>query len=149
MEQITRADIEARITRDNPWWADPTVALEERDFPRRVYFQPFKALALNFEIRRAAILLGPRRVGKTVIIRQLILDAISAGIDPKRILYASIDAPIYLRLSLEQFISFLPSKETNCQRIVIFDEIQYLKEWEVHIEDLVDTYPNIKFIASG
>ena len=97
MEQITRADIEARIARDNPWWADPTVKLDEQDFPRRAYFPLLKALAFNFEVRRATILLGPRRVGKTVMIRQLISDAISEGFDPQCILYASIDAPIYLR----------------------------------------------------
>jgi len=32
---------------------------------------------------------------------------------------------------------------------VIFDEIQYLKEWEVHLKSLVDSYFNSRFIASG
>ncbi len=32
---------------------------------------------------------------------------------------------------------------------VFFDEIQYLRDWEVHLKSAVDTYPNIKFIASG
>lgn len=31
----------------------------------------------------------------------------------------------------------------------IFDEIQYLKNWEVHLKDLVDSYPLVKFIATG
>ena len=149
MEQITRSDIEARIARDNPWWADPNAPLEERDFPRRAYFASLKELALNFDVRRATILLGPRRVGKTVMIRQLILEAISEGFDPKCILYASIDAPIYLGLSLEQFLNLFPDKDNKRQRIVIFDEVQYLKDWEVHLKDLVDSYHKIKFIASG
>src|SRR5713226_159667 len=50
VEPITRADIEARIARDNPWWADPQVSLQERDFPKRVYFAPFKTLAFNFQV---------------------------------------------------------------------------------------------------
>jgi hypothetical protein len=41
-----------------------TVAPEAAS-PKRVYFEPFKSLALNYGVRRAAILLGPRRVGKT------------------------------------------------------------------------------------
>jgi predicted AAA+ superfamily ATPase len=32
---------------------------------------------------------------------------------------------------------------------VFFDEIQYLKDWEVHLKSLVDSYHNIKFIVSG
>jgi hypothetical protein len=32
---------------------------------------------------------------------------------------------------------------------VIFDEIQYFKDWAVHLKSLVDAYPSIRFIASG
>lgn len=32
---------------------------------------------------------------------------------------------------------------------VFFDEIQYLKEWELGLKSLVDTYHDVKFIASG
>lgn len=149
MEQITRADIQARIARDNPWWANPQAILPEAAYPRRVYFAPFKALALNYPVKRATILLGPRRVGKTVMTRQLITDAISDGIDPRCILYASVDTPIYLGLPLEQYLALLPDGNTSCQRLVVFDEIQYLKNWKVHLKDLVDNYPNTKFVATG
>lgn len=149
MEQITRADIEARVARDNPWWDNPQAIIPESEFPRRAYFASFKSLALNFAVRRATVLLGPRRVGKTVMVRQLIADLINVGTDPRCILYASIDAPIYLGLPLEQFLTLLPSKENSCQRVVIFDEIQYLRNWETHLKDLVDTYPDVKFIATG
>lgn len=32
---------------------------------------------------------------------------------------------------------------------VFYDEIQYLKDWEVELKSIVDTYLNVKFIASG
>ena len=32
---------------------------------------------------------------------------------------------------------------------VFYDEIQYLKDWEVELKSLVDSYLKIKFIASG
>ncbi len=147
MLEILEADIRQRIERDNPWWSDPNVEIREAKFPRRVYFDPFKALAMKSGVQRAAVLLGPRRVGKTVILRQLVHEAISAGTNPKTILYASIDAPIYSRLPLEKFLEFLPVKAGN--GLVIFDEIQYLKNWETHLKDLVDNYPETKFIVSG
>lgn len=120
LEQITRTDIEIRVARDNPWWGNPHVIIPERDYPRRACFAPFKALALNFSVKRATILLRPRRVGKTVMVRQLILDIIASGIDTHCILYASIDAPIYLGLPLEQYLTLLPTKDNACQRIVNF-----------------------------
>jgi uncharacterized protein len=148
LEPIAKPDIRLRLQRDNPWWSDGQVMIPESAYQRRVYFAPFKALALNFDVRRAPILLGPRRVGKTVIIKQLIGDAIASGMDCNSILYASIDAPIYSGMSLENFLEFMPTGGTP-QKLVIFDEIQYLLDWETHLKDLVDNYPKIKFIASG
>lgn len=148
MQPISEDDIRVRLQRDNPWWADPAVTIPEATYPRRVYFPLFKSLALNFEVRRATILLGPRRVGKTVIIKQLIHETIQAGVEPRAILYASVDTPIYSGLSLETFLHLMP-KDAPSRRVVIFDEIQYLRDWEVHMKDLVDNSPEIKFIATG
>lgn len=149
MEAIGQPEIKIRLERDNFWWNDPKAKIAEASLIRRVYFKPFKDLALNFDVRRATILLGPRRVGKTVMVKQLIHEAIEGGIDPKAILYASIDAPIYSGMSLQKFIDHFPKDSEKKQRIVIFDEIQYLREWEVHLKDLVDTTTNTKFIALG
>ena len=149
MLPISEADIKERIVRDNPWWGDSEFESLESKFPRRIYFEPFKNLALNFDIRRATVLLGPRRVGKTFILKQLIDDAIKAGVAAKNILYISIDTPIYLGIPLEKFIGFMPSAPSKEKCVVIFDEIQYLRDWEIHLKDLVDNYPLVKFIASG
>mgnify|MGYP001766763601 FL=1 len=149
MHAISENDIIRRIQRDNPWWKDDKFEFRESAWPRRVYFDAFKELALNFSVRRAAILLGPRRVGKTFLIKQLISEAVAEGFDPKKILYASIDTPVYSGVSLEKFLSLFESDEREGQKIVIFDEIQYLAGWELHLKDLVDNYPEVKFIVTG
>ena len=149
MQSISDKDIQVRIERDNPWWKQEEYRAPEADSPRRVYFQSFLSLALNFEIRRATVLLGPRRVGKTFMIKQLVQEALDDGIAGNNILYVSIDTPIYLGISLEQFVELMPTRRSSDQCVVIFDEIQYLRNWETHLKDLVDSYPNIKFIASG
>lgn len=122
--------------------------MREAAMRRRVYFEPFRNLALNFNVTRAPVLLGPRRVGKTVMLKQLVVAAIESGIDPSSILYVSIDTPIYSGMSLERFLTYFPPT-TAKHRVVIFDEIQYLKNWEVHLKDLVDNVSDTKFIASG
>src|SRR5712691_2931831 len=95
MDSIGEAEIARRLAQHNLWWFDPKSAIPEAAFQRRVYFAPFKALALNFAVRRATILLGPRRVGKTFMVKQLIHYAIQDGFDPKAILYAAMDTPVY------------------------------------------------------
>ena len=32
---------------------------------------------------------------------------------------------------------------------IFYDEIQYLKNWEVHLKSLVDSFRSVKFVASG
>lgn len=146
MLSISEDDIRHRIARDNPWWS-PNANLPEWEWLRRTYFQPFVDLALDERVRRAAVLLGPRRVGKTVLIKQAIRAAIDSGVSPKRILYASIDTPIFSGMRLESFVRMLP--EPDGPGLIIFDEIQYLRGWEQHLKDLVDSVPDIKFIATG
>jgi predicted AAA+ superfamily ATPase len=150
MLTINEDDIRRRLARDNPWWKNPQTSIPEARFQRRVYFKPFKSLALQTNVRRATVLLGPRRVGKTVMIKQLIADLVETGFDPQCILFAGIDTPVYSTISLEKFLSFMPSSlDDTAPKVVIFDEIQYLRDWERHMKDLVDQYPMIKFIATG
>jgi uncharacterized protein len=149
MDSIGEVEIARRLSQHNLWWSDPKTAIPEATWQRRVYFKPFKTLALNFSVRRAPILLGPRRVGKTVMVKQLIHDAIQEGFDPKAILYAAIDTPVYSGISLERFLDLFPKDGATERRLVIFDEIQYHSNWEVHLKNLVDNYPNTKFIALG
>jgi hypothetical protein len=52
---------------DDPWrQVGRGVDDEERSWPRRAYFRQFVALAEDRAVRRAVVLVGPRRVGKTV-----------------------------------------------------------------------------------
>ncbi|MBC6402671.1 MAG: ATP-binding protein [Hyphomonadaceae bacterium] len=148
MLTVSREDIERRVRLDNPWWDAGAPPSPEHGYGRRVYFDPFSRLALDMTLRRATVLLGPRRVGKTVMAKQLVYEAIRTGHAPTDILYVSIDTPVYAGISLEKFLEFLPQGETG-RALVIFDEIQYLRNWETHLKDLVDTYPSIKFVATG
>ena len=149
MEAISETAIKIRVNQDNPWWTQKPYVAPEANSPHRVYFAPFKTVALNFAVKRGTILLGPRRVGKTFMIKQLIDDAINGGIDPENILYVSVDTPAYSGIRLGDFLYYMPKFDPTKKNVIVFDEIQYLRDWEIHLKDLIDIYPNVKFIASG
>ena len=70
----------------------------------------------------------------------------------KNIFFISIDDPLYNKIPLEELLTLFQDKirsKWNTKKLVIFDEIQYLKNWENHLKVLVDKYPNIQFVASG
>ncbi len=151
--EIPIHEVQRRLSIDNPWWQSGRgIEGDERNWPRRSYFSAFSSLAMNRSVRRALVLIGPRRVGKTVMLRQFIqglLDHGTRGID---ILFLSLDTPLYSGRSLESlvqlFMDFHGHRDES-RLWIIFDEIQYLKDWSIHLKSLVDTYPLIRFIASG
>lgn len=96
--------------------------------------------------------MGPRRVGKTVMVYHTIEKLLEEGVSPNRILYVSLETPIYTGLSLEQILNFFTEEfehKRDSKLYIIFDEIQYLANWEVHLKSLVDSYPCHKYIATG
>lgn len=154
MQEITSAEIVQRIQTENPWWqGDHMVGKFFGDMKRRAYFNLLLPLVKDRKTRRAVVVMGPRRVGKTVIIHHAIQALIEEEISPPAIAYFSVDHPIYNGLSLEKLLEhYSLASGVNYKRnriFVFFDEIQYLRNWEVHLKSAIDTYPNIKFVASG
>jgi predicted AAA+ superfamily ATPase len=151
--EIPLQEVQRRLGTDNPWWkAGSGIDPEETLWPRRAYFPHFSRLALETGVRRAIVLIGPRRVGKTVMLKHLVQNLLDDGVAGVAILYASLDTPLYSGRSLESLTRLfvdLHQHAANRQLWILFDEVQYLKDWEVHLKSLVDTYPHIRFIASG
>lgn len=145
--------IQKRMVLDNPWWESGKIDEDFIRLPRRAYLDDFYKLVTDLSVRRAVILMGPRRVGKTVMIYHSIDRLISSGVDPKKIIYVSVDTPIYNNISLEEFFSLarkaLKNEDSYEGYYVFFDEIQYLKNWEVHLKSMVDTFRSSRFVASG
>lgn len=151
---ILEKQIIGRLRIDNPWWTENAIQAFYREMTPRLYLDIFYSLIKLNDVRRAILLMGPRRVGKTVMLYHSIQRLISDGVSPQNIIYISVETPIYNNISLEHL--FTLSKQILGKQIideetyyVFFDEIQYLKGWEIHLKSLVDTYHNVRFIASG
>lgn len=139
-----------RISDDNTWWTDASIPFYG-EFSKRRYYDGFYQLVSQSFPHRAVVLMGPRRVGKTVLMYQAIQNLINLGVPASKILYFSLDTPIYTNMALEELIveglSINNIPIEDCY--IFFDEIQYLKNWEVHLKSLVDKNRKTKFIASG
>ena len=154
MKSISREQILKRIRQENPWWEEPhEVSDIYHEWHPRSYLAPFLALAQQHEVRRAIVLMGPRRVGKTVLIHHAIMRLLKDKVPPMTVFYVSIDHPLYNGLGLEELLLlFAESTKVDVLKshaYVFFDEIQYLQNWEVHLKSLVDSYPNLNVVASG
>lgn len=93
---------------------------------------------------------GPRRVGKTVLMQQIINYLIKMKIKPIDILYHSFDNysqdPIKVLLEYEK----VRQKSLRDGKTYLFlDEVQKIKDWQTYIKTIYDNYQNIKIIISG
>jgi predicted AAA+ superfamily ATPase len=152
MLSISQNEIEVRLYFDNPWWETSNIEKRFADYPRRFYFKSFYKLVKESSINRAVVLMGTRRIGKTVMVYHAIAKLLDEGISPTSILYISLETPIYTGLSLEKLVNIFKSlfnHKRNDKLFIIFDEILYLSNWEVHLKSLVDSYPSYKHIATG
>jgi uncharacterized protein len=152
LKPISQELILDRMRFENPWWVTGSIDEDYNEMQRRLYFELFYPLVEETDIKRAVVLMGPRRVGKTVMLHHSIEKLLTNHVHKHNICFLGIDNPIYLNMGLEEIFTLARSAAGNLNPkgwFVFFDEIQYLKDWEVHLKILVDSYPHTKFIVSG
>ena len=98
---IPTEKIIARLQYENPWWINSKIPDTYESMPRRLYLDLFYPFVTEQDIRRAVVLMGPRRVGKTVMMYHTIAQLINEGVDAQKIFFIGIDNPIYINLGLQ------------------------------------------------
>ena len=103
--ELIEKQIIGRLRVDNPWWTENQIPSYYSEMRPRLYLDIFYPLVVDEEVRRAIILMGPRRVGKTVMIFHSIKKLIEDGVSPQNIIYISVETPIYNKILLEQLFN--------------------------------------------
>ena len=131
----------------NPWWGGKPCAVPEF---RRLAFEASRMYLQDTSLRRAILLSGPRRVGKTTILQQVADALIKDGQDAKSILYLSLDHPLLKLLSLREILALYHESIYPEGRpvVLLLDEIQYAHGWETEIKLLVDHQPHYRILAT-
>ncbi|MBI2118943.1 MAG: ATP-binding protein [Elusimicrobia bacterium] len=134
----------------NPWWKDGIVKTEH--FKRPVFNKIYKDL---LSLKQIISITGPRRVGKTTLLRQIIQSLIQEKqIPPSEIIYFSFDDPLLVDIHVhERFFDDL-MKWANVKhkdKIVyfFFDEVQKFERWELYLKKYYDLGFPVRFIISG
>ncbi|MDY0314258.1 MAG: ATP-binding protein [Bacteroidales bacterium] len=153
IKEIAISQVIDRIRFENSWWATNQIDPYFRAMPKRAYSEQFFEIASNLNIHRSVVLLGPRRIGKTVMLYHLIQELIDSGHPARKILFITVENPIYNNVSLDQLFKYGMAAAGVSGEIkgwyVIFDEIQYLKNWDIELKSLTDSYRDNRFIVSG
>ncbi len=153
MKTISDQEVIDHIKRLNRWWQEPKApdpVIE--NLKPRAYLPAVYDLMARSSVRRAVVLMGPRRVGKTILIHHLIDCLLRDGVPATRIAYIEVDNPLLRGQSLEslqQLMRRASGDEGEGTRYFFYDEVQYLKDWERHLKTLVDHRPDLRVLVSG
>lgn len=150
--------VQAALRDQNPWWRGEP-AKRVPTFRRWLF--PAVQRALVSGLAPAVSLRGPRRVGKTVLVRQLIDDLLQTGVRPQRILFVSFDDlqsfkglkdPILaLARWYESTIvgaTFNQADIDGQPAYLFLDEVQNLRDWAPQLKSLVDNHA-VRVLVTG
>jgi len=151
LKDVSNQQLTEHFKRLNPWWTSGRMDKGTQSLRPRAYLGPVQRLLLDARLRRAVVLLGPRRVGKTILIRHLIADLLEQGVSASRLAYVEMDHPLLHGQSLEGLIQLIEqtTPAADSPRYLFFDEIQSHKDWEKHLKPLVDHRPDLRILVSG
>lgn len=146
----------AQVLRDlNPWWATPPVVR-----PDPPAFQRPLVAEISMRLRRPKTLIevvrGPRQVGKTTGIYQIIRDLIGSGRRGTDILFLRFDLellreePGILRTAFRWFTDEVRRRpaEEGPPCYVFLDEVHKLRRWSDEVKHLGDTFP-VRMLLTG
>src|SRR3989344_2020766 len=143
------------LNKYNPWWNNKEIPPSKTNSFKRGDFHIVKSL---LEKREIVSIIGPRRVGKTILIHQIIQDLLDSKINPTRILYLSVDevelkdGGAQIRNILDVYSKYIikkPLDNLEERHYLFLDEIQEVPNWEKIIKNWYDLGYNLKFIISG
>jgi predicted AAA+ superfamily ATPase len=139
----------------NPWWSDGEAAFANLpEFHRDVFDD------LYADIQRLPQMIsvtGPRRVGKSTLLKQCIRKLIQehGAAQAKRIVYFTMDDPALLlpHFDMNRFFEDLVAEFAKLAKegmvYLFLDEIQKFPRWELYLKKYYDLKTPVRFVVSG
>jgi len=156
-ERAVDVRLRTALADQNPWWTTGTVPKTHlREYKRRDFF----ALRKKLDDDKILAIVGPRRVGKTTVMYQLIDDLLTVRrIEPRRVLFISLDYPNmmdYLEYPYEQIMSSYtesvlrePLSDLSSRVYIFLDEVYSMPGWAKALKGHYDRATNTKVVISG
>lgn len=129
------------LVSQNPWWREPA-SRRALAYPVRRDLEPqILNLVVRRSDRRAVLLLGPRQVGKTVLLLQLGDDLLAAGLPAANLTYFDFsDDRITEPLTIREILDQRPvGLDPEHPRVFLLDEVRLASAWDRGLKQAVDS----------
>jgi len=138
------------LDKANPWWKGGKVPeLENRNLIERGLSG---LITEEMGTKRGIIITGPRRAGKTILMKQTIRKLLEKT-ETRNMLYYSLDDPTLSLFSdspvKDVLDYFLENIAKTGRKFIFLDEVQSAKDWYKWVKSFYDSHDDIKFFLSG
>lgn len=144
------------LQKENQWWSTGQVSPELSKTFRRADFYAYRDL-LNEAY--AKVVVGPRRVGKSTILYQLIDYLIrEIKVSPNRIIFLSLERPFFSMIKnpikeslrvFEETILKEPLESLKEPAFVFLDEASRNEDWALEVKEYFDRKYKVQFFITG
>ena len=136
---------------ENPWWETGSVPESLNPSTKRAKYD---ALVKGLSDTRITAIIGPRRVGKSTLMYQLIDHLLKNGrVPPKRVCFMSLENPLVeFDEALDIYLSEIlnePLKGLKDRIYLFIDEVHFWGDWNRRLKRFVDLKLPIKMVVSG
>jgi predicted AAA+ superfamily ATPase len=124
----------------NPWWKEPLARRAQRYPVRRDLHSVILERVRRADDRRAVVLLGPRQVGKTVLLFQVADDLLAAGLPSAQLTYFDFsDDRLTGEVTAREVAEALPvGIDPELPRVLLLDEVHFAPGWDRWLKQAVD-----------
>jgi uncharacterized protein len=140
------------VTEQNPWYTTGSVPDSLAFKSERILARRVGETLLAGTTRRHQLILGPRRVGKSTCMYQVIRALIREGVPPARIMWLRLDHPLLMDLRLDELLRrFVESAGATAERpaFVFLDELVYAESWDLWLKTFYDDQWPVRIVASS
>lgn len=136
----------------NPWWETGVVPPERTAGFHRHAFETIYSAVRQADVGRGCVVLGPRRVGKTVLLHQVADRLIAEVGDPHRVCLLSLDDVALRGADLGELLRLVELRRPTPRgepRYLLLDEVQHSPEWSGWLKRIADRRDPYRFLATG
>ncbi len=147
--KIPKDELIAILSQFNPWWRKESIP----DLPswKRSVFNELLTWVTNPPALRAVMLSGPRQVGKTTLLLQVIDNLIENGVRAANIIYVTFDHPVFKLAGLEAVLEAWRELEPKMEgpEYLFLDEAQFIRNFGTWVKHQVDFFKNRRIVFTG
>jgi predicted AAA+ superfamily ATPase len=135
----------------NPWWKTGQVPSQRAARYRRAAFSTILGALKGSEVGRGVVVLGPRRVGKTVLMHQVAQQLLADGRPHTEVCFIALDDVALRDRDLGELLDLIEGRlpPTPNGRVLLLDEVQHAKDWSGWLKRIADRRDPYTFLATG